>query len=129
MFYTIFLGTLLLLRFWSFLFRLLVCFFVVVFNCCVRALAKSENFMFNDIKNNLMRINNIMSTKFCSFLCYVLLLVYIYIFFLFRFVLFVCCESFFYFYKKKNWKIPSHKQLFFFKKQNERTKKIIHKVV
>lgn len=129
MFYTIFLGTLLLLRFWSFLFRLLVCFFVVVFNCCVRALAKSENFMFNDIKNNLMRINNIMSTKFCSIpLLRFASRLYTYIYFLFRFVLFVCCESFFYFYKKKTGKFLLTNN-FFFKKQNERTKKIIHKVV
>lgn len=107
MFYTIFLGTLFLLRFWCFrvFVHLLVCFLLLLYLTVVwEALAKSENFMFNDIKNNLMRINNIMSTKFCSIPCYVFVVS-------FSFCLFVAKASFISALRKTG-KIPSHKQLF-----------------
>lgn len=70
----------------------LSCFVCLLFLLCFtvvwEAMANSGNFMFNGIKNNLMQINNIMSTKFCSkYSSYNFLL------------MLSCCKSFFYFTK------------------------------
>lgn len=97
--------------------HLLVCFLLLYLTVVWEALAKSENFMFNDIKNNLMRINNIMSTKFCSILRYVFVVS-------FSFCLFVAKASFISTLRKTE-KIPSHKQLFL---RNKTKKKLFTKL-